>query len=304
MGLEIKKTASYVPNNTIKNEYFEKYLDTTDEWISSRTGINERHFAISEGTSDMVTKVCCGLDIYEEQRKNIKAVIVSTLSSDVIIPNLASLVQKELNLNKNIFATDINMACSGFVGGLKIADAILKEGEYAIVIGAEHLSKITNMQDRATAVLFGDGAGGVLVKKNNEKTAYDFGCYYSNVLALNTDDKIAMDGKEVYRFAVNTLVSSIEKVLVQLDKKPDDIDYFISHQANEKIIKSACRKWGISSDKFPMNIKTMGNTSSASIPILLDELNKEKKIKSDSEIIFCGFGGGLTWVSCFARFCD
>lgn len=306
MGLEIKKTASYLPEKIMHNTDFEKYLDTSDEWISSRTGIKQRHFAEGEGTSDMIIKVCKNFNITQEEREKIKAVIVSSLTGDYVMPNLASFVQKALSLNENVFSVDINMACTGFAGGLKIIEGMLKKGEYGIVIGAEKLSSATNLNDRNTAVLFGDGAGGVIVEKNDDLSASDFGTSFSDTALTLKDFRqeenyIYMDGKQVYRFAVETITKSIENVLVQLDKKPEDIDYFISHQANEKILRSACRKWNVDIDKFPMNLQTVGNTSSASIPILLDSINKQNILKKGDEIVFCGFGAGLTWVSYYIK---
>ncbi|MGP1488586.1 MAG: beta-ketoacyl-ACP synthase 3 [Peptoanaerobacter stomatis] len=306
MGLEIKKTSSYLPEKIVENSEFEKYLDTSDEWISSRTGIKVRHFAKNETTSDMISKVCEGFELTEEERSKIKAVIVSSLTPDSLMPNMACHVQNFLGLNEDIFATDINMACSGFAGGVTLIEGILQDGDYGIVIGAEKLSGIINLNDRNTAVLFGDGAGGVLVKKNNDISACDFGASYSaDALKLRdfreSENYVSMDGKKVYRFAVDVITKSIENVLAKLNKKPEDITYFISHQANEKILKSACRKWNVPIDKFPMNLQSVGNTSSASIPLILDEVNKKGMLKKGDEVIFCGFGGGLTWVSYYVK---
>lgn len=306
MGLEIKKTSSYLPKKIVKNSDFEKFLDTSDEWISSRTGIKQRRFADGETTSSMISNVCDNFCITEEERKNIKAVIVSSLSSDMIMPNLACHVQQKLSLGQDVFAADVNMACTGFVGGITMIEGLLKDGEYGIVIGAEKLSKIVDMRDRNTAVLFGDGAGGVLVKKNNEISASDFGSSYSYE-ALNLKDYredanyVSMDGKMVYRFATEVITKSIENVLAKLNKKPDDIAYFLSHQANERILKTACKKWNVSIDKFPMNLQNVGNTSSASVALILDEVNKKGMLKKGDEIILCGFGGGLTWASYYVK---
>lgn len=306
MGLEIKKTSSYLPKKIMKNSDFEKFLDTSDEWISSRTGIKQRHFAEDETTSDMIAKVCEGFNITDEERTKIKAIIVSSLTPDSIMPNLACHVQSNLRLNEDVFAVDINMACTGFVGGVTMIEGILKDGEYGIVIGAEKLSKILDMNDRNTAVLFGDGAGGVLVEKNNEVSASDFGSSYSKDALMLKDFRenenyVGMDGKQVYRFATEVITKSIENVLEKLNKRPEDIAYFISHQANEKILKSACRKWNVSIDKFPMNLQNVGNTSSASVPLILDEVNKKGILKKGDEIILCGFGGGLTWTSYYVK---
>lgn len=306
MGLEIKKTSSYLPEKIIYNTDFEKYLDTSDEWISSRTGIKQRRFAQNLNVSDMIVKLCQKFEITDEERQKIKAVIVSSITSDYIMPNLASFVQKELSLNEDVFSVDINMACTGFAGGLKIIEGILEKGQYGIVIGAEKLSYATNQNDRNTAVLFGDGAGGIIVEKNNEISSFDFGTRYSNTALRLKDYRqeenyIHMEGKQVYRFAIETITKSIENLLDKIGKKPEEIDYFLSHQANERIIKTACKKWNITINKFPMNLENVGNTSSASIPILLDELNKKNIFKKGDEIVFCGFGGGLTWASYYIR---
>lgn len=302
MALEIKKTSSYLPEKIISNQHFEKYLDTSDEWIASRTGIKYRHFLDGNSTSYLVEQVCKNFDLSDDERQNIKAVIVTTLSSDYAMPNLACFAQSYLNLGTEVFSTDINMACSGFAGGLKLIEGLLQEGQYGILISAEHLSKVIDQNDRSTAVLFGDGAGGVLVEKNNKESFCDFGSNFSkSALSLPTTqneyDYVGMDGKLVYRFAVETINKSITRVLDKLGVNPQDIDYFISHQANEKILKSACKKWNVSMDKFPTNLENVGNTSSASIPLLLDEINKKGMLKKGDKLIFCGFGGGLTWVS-------
>lgn len=302
MALEIKKTSSYLPENIISNQHFEKYLDTSEEWISSRTGIKFRHFLEEKGTSYMVEKVCKNFYLSDEERENIKAIIVTTLSSDYAMPNLACFAQSYLNLGTDVFATDINMACSGFAGGMKLIEGLLQDGQYGVLISAEHLSKVIDQNDRSTAVLFGDGAGGVLVKKNNNESFCDFGSKFSKTalslsITQNKCDYVEMDGKLVYRFAVETISGSITRVLDKLGKTPQDIDYFISHQANEKILKSACKKWNVSMEKFPMNLQNVGNTSSASIPLVLDEINKMGMLKKGDKLIFCGFGGGLTWVS-------
>ena len=234
MALEIKKTSSYLPEKIISNQHFEKYLDTSDDWIASRTGIKYRHFLDGNSTSYLVEQVCKNFDLSDDERQNIKAVIVTTLSSDYAMPNLACFAQSYLNLGTDVFSTDINMACSGFAGGLKLIEGLLQEGQYGILISAEHLSKVIDQNDRSTAVLFGDGAGGVLVEKNNKESFCDFGSNFSkSALSLPTTqneyDYVGMDGKLVYRFAVETINKSITRVLDKLGVNPQDIDYFISH---------------------------------------------------------------------------
>lgn len=302
MGLKIIDTSSYLPLNCVSNEQLETIVDTNSQWIYKRTGINSRYLSQNQDTSTLAIEACKKLDI-DSSRDKISAVIIATSTSESIMPNLASIVHKELNLSEKCFSMDINMACSGFVAGLKTIEGILKDGEYGIVVGAEVLSKIVNWKDRTTAILFGDGAGATLVKKTKDDIFFDFGTIgdleklsYGGLDISQNYKLLTMDGKEVYKFAVDTIPKSINNLLEESGLETGDIDYVICHQANKRILEKVAKKMGIDEEKFYSNIENFGNTSSASIPLVLDEMNK-KNLLEDKKIILIGFGAGLTWVS-------
>lgn len=298
MGIRIRKTSSYLPKKVVDNFYFEKILDTSDEWISSRTGIGKRHFVEDEEIFDLIKGSVINLDLSQDEMEKIKTIIVATCTSSYEIPNLASRVQKSFSLPEDIYSLDINMACSGFVAGLRLVDGIIKDGEYALLIGAEVFSEILDFTDRNTAILFGDGAGAVLLENSKKDSFFSSGTR-GNIKALNygyESDSLYMEGKEVYKFGVSTMEKETKKFLNGLDISKDDIDYFISHQANIRMLKSIAKGLGVSKAKVPSNIDKVGNISSASIPVLLDDLNKEGRLKVGDKIIMLGFGAGLTWV--------
>ncbi len=304
MGLKLVESSSYLPSKLVTNKDLEDILDTSDSWIKKRTGITSRYIAKDEELSDMLIKALDKLKISEDVRNNIGAVIVASSTSDSIMPNLASIVHRELDLKTSCFSLDINMACSGYVAGLRLLNSILQEGEYGLLIGGELLSKIIDYKDRSTAILFGDGVGVSLFKSSKSPIYFDYGtigdidrlaCFGINI--LNKSCKLKMDGKEVYKFAVDILPRTIENLLKKSTNRLDDIDYIILHQANERIIEQLSRKLNLDRDKFPMNIARVGNTSSASIPLLIDELSKSGINLKGKKVILVGFGAGLTWVS-------
>lgn len=302
MGLKIVSTSSYLPENLVSNIDLESKLDTNDEWIYKRTGIKNRHISLDEDTTILGVKACKKLDISGVKNK-IRAVICATSTSENIMPNLASIVHRELDLDENCFSMDINMACSGFVAGLTTIEGLLKEGEYGIILGTEVLSKMVNWDDRTTAILFGDGAGALLVEKTSETMYSDFGTIGDTGSleygGLNLDREVSllkMDGREVYKFAVDTIPKSINKLLKKSDLVLEDIDYIVSHQANKRILEKSSKTLKIPEEKFYSNIEKMGNTSSASVPLVLDEMNEKNMLKG-KKIILIGFGAGLTWVS-------
>lgn len=297
MGLKIEKTSSYLPGESIDNFYFEKILDTSDEWISSRTGIKERHFVKDEDMLDIVVKAIKGLNLTKEEIKNTKNIIVATCTYFKIIPNISSQVQKIFGFGEDIYSLDINVGCSGFVAGLKLLDNLVKDKEHAILIGVEIFSEILDFEDRNTAVLFGDGVGAVFLSKSQEESLFQSGTK-SNFEALNYGDSkpgLYMAGKEVYKFGVTTIPEDIKRFLDKNNIDKDEIDYFISHQANIRILNSMAKTLKVSSEKFPSNLEKVGNISAASIPILLDDLNKAGILKRGQKLILVGFGAGLTW---------
>ncbi|WP_100065224.1 beta-ketoacyl-ACP synthase 3 [Miniphocaeibacter massiliensis] len=301
MGLKILKTSSYLPRNVVTNNDFEKYLDTSDEWISSRTGIKERRFAVDEDTSDLVYKSVDKLNI--EDKSKIDLILVATFTSDKAMPTISSSIQKRLGLMEDIFAIDFNMACTGFVAGLKLCEKYLDTGRQAILIGADLISKTLDKNDRGTVVLFGDGAGATLIEKNNKQQYFEIGtrsndeCLKLNGRNIKNESSfISMNGKEVFRFATEVLPVTIEKLLKEKNITIDDIDYVVCHQANYRILNYVAKKTKIQVEKFYMNLDKYGNTSAASIPIVLDEMNSKGLLKQGQRIITIGFGAGLSWV--------
>ena len=318
MSLRISQIAHYVPPKVITNDDLAEIMTTSDEWISSRTGIKERHVVQDEQTSDLALTVAQLL----LQRANLKPeqldfIIVATMSPDYLTPSTAAIVQGKLQAGKAL-AFDINAACSGFIYALAIADKLLA-GPYqrGLVIGAEVLSKLIDWQERSTAVLFGDGSGGVLVEKSSQTEgiiAEDLAAFGEQRAKLtagyqplcspyssdsNSEHKkyFEMDGRAVYNFATHEVPNSIRRVLVKANWEKEDVQWFLLHQANGRIISSIAKHLNIPEEKFLANIAKYGNTSAASVPILLDEAVNSGIIKRNQKLILSGFGGGLTVAS-------
>ena len=314
MAARIVGTGSYAPENIVTNDYLATVMDTSDEWISSKTGIRERRISKGEGTVELSYQAAKrALENAKVNPKEVDLIICATCSPDKFLPSTACEVQALLGA-ENAMCFDLSAACSGFIFALKTANAYISSGmaNTAIVIGAETLSKILDWEDRATCVLFGDGAGAAIVRneENPSVLAYITGsdgtkgpvlqCEARNVnnLFVKGKDKVeyvTMEGKEVYKFAVTCVPKIISELLNQSNMKTEDIKYFILHQANKRIIESVAKRLHISMDKFPLNIDKYANTSAATIPILLDELNQKGMLKKNDKIIIAGFGGGLTW---------
>lgn len=231
-------------------------------------------------------------------KEDIGIIIVATMSSPYNTPSIACLLQERLGLNNNVFAFDLNGACSGFVYALSVARSLLytSDKRYALIIGAEQLSNLIDWKDRTTCILFGDGAGAVVVEKE-KKLFCDYQGSEGNeeVLYGLKNDYLHMEGKEVFKFATRVLPMCIEKVLEKASLTKDDIDYFVVHQANERIIRHVYKKMKITSDKFYLNVDEYGNTSAASIPLVLGEMNEKKLLKRGMKILCVGFGAGLTY---------
>lgn len=298
MGLKIRKTSSYLPEKIVDNFYFEKILDTSDDWISSRTGIRQRHFVEDEEIFDLIKESIIKLDLSQDERDKIKTIIVATCTSFYVLPNLASQIHESFDFGEDVFSLDINMACSGFVAGLKLIDGIIKEEECALLVGVETFSKVLDFTDRNTAVLFGDGVGTVLLEHSKKENFFSSGTRGNRKALYYSDDPhgIYMEGKEVYRFGVSTMEKELKKFLKTIDVETDHVDYFISHQANIRILESLAKGLGVSKEKVPSNIDRVGNISAASIPVLLDDMNKKGRLKPGDKITMLGFGAGLTWV--------
>lgn len=313
MRAQIIGTGSCLPDKIVTNDFLSTIVETSDEWISSRTGIRQRHISIDETTVSLSAKAARrALESAGVKPEELDLIIVATCTPDTLVPNTACLVQSELGA-VNATAFDISAACSGFVFALNLVDVYMQTGMYrtALVIGAETLSRIVDWKDRTTCVLFADGAGaavvrgaetgviastlgsdgrkgGVIYVKNREN-------YNPFVPEQKPMDFLYMDGAEVFKFAVKKIPEVIRETLEKADLTVDDISLFLLHQANARINQSIAKKLKISIDKVPMNVDRCGNTSAASVPILLDEVNRKGLLKSGDKIVLAGFGSGLTW---------
>ena len=318
--MRIIGTGSALPAIGVTNFDLEGIMDTTDEWIRTRTGIESRFVARdeSESTSSLALRAAQkAMEAAGVTADEIDLIIGATVSATNLLPTLACDVQAGLSAAKAI-AFDVSAACSGFLFALSIADAYMKTGRChkALLIGAENLTKIMDWNDRSTCVLFGDGAGAAVVSDEADNVkAIVQGSDGASGMALSCKGRqldnpfvtekqelkpeyVNMDGQAVYRFAVKTVPAAISEVLEQAGLTPDDIDLFVLHQANYRIIESVAKRLGQPIDKFPMNLQKCGNTSAASIPIMLDEVVKAGKTKPGDKIVLSGFGAGLTWGAC------
>lgn len=300
-NIKLISTGKYIPNDVITNEDLEKIVDTSDEWIYTRTGIKERRRAKDETTSDMATNAA--LDAINKvgyDKNKIDIIIVATFTPDVASPSVANLVQAKLGLNdRDVVCFDINAACTGFIYALNVASQMLNAGFYnsALVIGSESLTKVVNFQDRNTCVLFGDGAGAFIIENTEEnKPAYFYTSSKGDLEeVIIVDPLIRMEGRKVYHFATKILEKSVNEVLEKSNTSIEEIAMLIPHQANARIIESAAKSLNLGLDKVYMNIDKYGNTSSASIPIAVDEYLATLEDKQDKKLVLVGFGAGFTW---------
>jgi len=318
-NVEISGIGAYLPPLIVTNDRISEFVETNDEWIVQRTGVSERRISQGENTSDIATKAAkSALERAGINAEDLDLIIVATISPDMFIPSVACLVQSNLNADKAA-CFDISVACSGFVYALEIANSMMKSMNYknALVIGAEVLSKVTDWTDRSTCILFGDGAGAAILEQGqDEKTgiiksylrsegkkgdaltigATDFDTPFSKEKILK-DRLIKMNGREVLRFAVPAIVDGITEVLKDTDVSLDEIKYIVPHQANYRIIKSAAQKLNLNEDKFYLNLDKVGNTSSATVPIALNEMYEKGLLSKGDKLILVAFGGGLTYAS-------
>ncbi|KKI93029.1 3-oxoacyl-ACP synthase [Bacillus sp. SA1-12] len=309
----ITAIGSYVPDNVVTNFDLEKLVDTNDEWIIRRTGIKERRFASeNEFTSDLSIKAIENLmERYHKDIHDVDLIIVCTLSPDYQTPSTASYIQGRLGL-KQAGAIDINAACAGFTYGLHLANGLITAGLHRkiLVIGAETLSKITDFTDRTTCILFGDGAGAVLVEyeesgsflsshvvSEGEKALNLYGTYLSDKMfgnELQHKRQLVQNGREVYKWAVKAVPIGMTSVIEKADLSIQDVDWFIPHSANLRMIESICEKSNYPIEKTLSSLVYYGNTSAASIPLALDLGIKEGKVKNGDHLLLYGFGGGLS----------
>lgn len=307
-------TGSYVPPHVMDNDDLAKIVDTSDEWIRERTGIGKRHIIEEETTSYMAGQAALraveqsGIDPSE-----IELILAATSSSDVVFPCAACEVQKTIGA-VHAAGYDMNAACTGFVLAFNTAQAYISAGIYktVLVIGADSMSNLVDWNDRGTCILFGDGAGAVLLRAEEGTPVYmaahsDGG--KGQALTLQSrhrkdwdkesgeESYIYMDGQAVFKFAVRKVPEIIEEVLEKAEMSLEQIDYFVLHQANRRIIEAAAKRLKTDITKFPMNLEEYANTSAATVPILLDEMNREGSLKRGQKIMLAGFGAGLTWAA-------
>ncbi|QUM66434.1 beta-ketoacyl-ACP synthase III [Staphylococcus delphini] len=310
MNVGIKGFGAYAPDRVVDNAYFESYLDTSDEWISQMTGIKERRWADeNQDTSDLAYEASIrAIEDASIDVQDIDMVIVATSTGDHRFPTVANMLQQRLGLGK-VASMDQLAACSGFMYGIVTARSFVLSGEYrnVLVVGADKLSKITDLNDRSTAILFGDGAGAVIigeVSENRGILSYELGSDGVGGKYLYQDQEtnfIRMNGREVFKFAVRVMGESSQRAVEKANLGPDDINMFIPHQANIRIMESARQRLNLPKEKMSVSVDKFGNTSAASIPLSVKQELENGRIKDDDVVVFVGFGGGLTWGSIVIR---
>jgi len=307
-------SGSYLPDRILTNQDLEKMLDTTDEWITTRTGIKQRHIiADDQVTSDMAYEASKkALQDANLDPQDIDLIILATTTPDKIFPSTACTLQAKLDIPE-CPAFDVQAVCSGFIYALSIAEKFIKTGTSttALVVGADAMSRITDYKDRSNAILWGDGAGAVILTKSNEPGILSTHIHaqgkYEDMLHVprrhNGElDTIEMQGNQVFKMAVNTLDAIVDQTLDANQLKKSDIDWLVPHQANIRILDATAKKLSMSMDKVIVTIDKHGNTSAASIPLAFDEGVKAKKIKKGQIVLMEAFGGGFTWGSALIKY--
>ena len=307
-------SGSYLPDRILTNQDLEKMLDTTDEWITTRTGIKQRHIiADDQVTSDMAYEASKkALQDANLDAQDIDLIILATTTPDKIFPSTACTLQAKLDIPE-CPAFDVQAVCSGFIYALSIAEKFIKTGTSttALVVGADAMSRITDYKDRSNAILWGDGAGAVILTKSNEPGILSTHIHaqgkYEDMLHVPRRhdgelDTIEMQGNQVFKMAVNTLDAIVDQTLDANQLKKSDIDWLVPHQANIRILDATAKKLSMSMDKVIVTIDKHGNTSAASIPLAFDEGVKAKKIKKGQIVLMEAFGGGFTWGSALIKY--
>ena len=324
MGVRILSTGKALPKLRVDNDKIKEFVNTDSEWIKSRTGIEARHVAEEESALDIAVSAARKA-LAGESRKSVEGlsdttinpdeiglVIFATLTPDMLVPSMASLVKKELGL-ANAIAFDLNAACSGFIFGTWVAESLMKTSgiKKALVIGCERLSRVVNWEDRGTCILFGDGSGAAVLELDEKFGIIDiFIKNYDDVndaltCGMNYRDTpftketpndmfLKMNGNQVFRFAVSAVAEVIETILKRTNTNINDIDFFVPHQANIRLINNVAQRFDIPIEKFQISIENTGNTSAASVPMALDDLMRSGKVKAGDKIMLVGFGGGLS----------
>jgi len=329
MSIKIIGTGSYIPEKVLSNQELEKMVDTTDEWITTRTGIRERRIA-DDGvfTSDLAVQAAkLALEMAGITPEQLDLISVATVSGDMTFPSTACVLQSKIGA-ANAACYDLVAACTGLIYSLEVAYSLLKASpakyRYALVLGADKLSSIVDWTDRSTCILFGDGASAVVLKNDPDDPSPDFvvaskigaNGNYGDLLKLPaggsampashaTVDQhlhyVKMAGKEVFKLAVNGMADSCKEVMKAAGIRPDEIAWVIPHQANKRIISAAAQRLELPLERVYVNIECIGNTSAASVGICLDELNRSGKLHSGDYILTTAFGGGLTWGAMLIR---
>jgi 3-oxoacyl-[acyl-carrier-protein] synthase III len=319
-------TGHYLPAKVVTNQELEKTVDTSDDWISSRTGIRQRHVAApEEASSDMATKAAAhALEAAGIDAKQLDLIIVGTISPDMQLPATAMFVQRNLGTRPDCPGFDLAAACAGFIYGLSVADAYVRAGmaDHVLVVGVELLSRVVDWTDRNTCVLFGDGAGAVVVGPSEDPTRGILSTHLfadgsqieslyipaggtrtpiTHELLERREHLVHMSGKEVFKYAVKALSASSETAMKANGIAPDQVDWLIPHQANLRIIEAVLQRSGIPRERCFINIDRTANTSSASVPIALDQAVRTGSIQPHQTLLFCALGGGFAWGSAAVR---
>ena len=312
-GIKLRGTGRCVPANTVTNDDLAQLVDTNDAWITARTGIRSRYRCTTETHTDLcVNAARAALKKAGVSPAEIGACIVATVSADTVVPSAACMLQKALGLPEDTPCFDLNAACTGFVYALHTMECLLNAAprKFGLVVGAEALSKVVDWTDRSTCILFGDGAaaavvecregwpsiGAVLGSRGNDTLLRLPG------LGRGEPNVLSMEGTQVFKFAVETVPACMDAVLAKSGLTIDDIDFFVFHQANARIIDLAAKKYHIPPEKYYKNIQKYGNTSAASIPLVISELHDLGKVGPGSRVLVVGFGGGLTWGGALVEF--
>ena len=316
MSFRIIGTGSYVPEKVVTNFDLAEVIDTSDEWIKQRVGISERHISTDESAAEMGYKAALNaLEMSNVKPEELDLIIVASISNDTICPTAAGTIQKLLGAKCPAF--DVNSACSGFLFAIDTAAGFFARGKVkkALVVGSERMSRIIDWKDRGTCVIFGDGAGAAVLEEGDGYLESKIATYGGDdviKIPSGTDaspyyDKeigaahVFMDGQETFKFAVNTITSEIQEITEKAGLSVEDIKYVVPHQANIRIIQFASKRLGLPMEKFFVNIEKYGNTSAASIPMALDELNRTGDLKRGDIIAMTAFGGGLSSATCIIK---
>ena len=312
-GIKLRGTGRAVPAGVVTNDDLARRMDTSDEWITSRTGIKRRYRCADETHTDLCVRAAkAALERAGVSPADIGACIVATVTPDTIVPSAACMLQRELGLPQDIPCFDLNAACTGFVYALHTMECLLNASprKFGLVVGAEALSRIVDWTDRSTCILFGDGAGAAVVECREDWPSI------GAVLGSRGDDELlrlpglgmgeanflSMEGTKVFKFAVEVVPACIDAVLEKAGMTAEDVDFFVFHQANARIIDLAVRKYRIPPEKYYKNIENYGNTAAASVPLVLSELEEQGRIGPGSRMLVVAFGGGLTWGGAMIEF--